>query len=165
MQNTPKIMRNNSRTISSNSSKARLLVNHLPSRTPKKFQKKNSLSITRQSNCYETSKAAAKKTLSNIVWENTISSTKVKKKNPPQITSKCWAIYDFNKMSIIHGKREYQRREVASLTKIMTCYVVIKLCKQFRLDPKTTEVTISDVAADIRGTTANLQTNDVLSVE
>jgi serine-type D-Ala-D-Ala carboxypeptidase (penicillin-binding protein 5/6) len=68
-------------------------------------------------------------------------------------------------MSIIHGKREYQRREVASLTKIMTCYVVIKLCKYFHLDPKTTEVTISDVAADIRGTTANLQTNDMLSIE
>ena len=47
----------------------------------------------------------------------------------------------------------------------MTCYVVIKLCKHFHIDPRTTEITVSEVAADIRGTSANLETNDILTVE
>ena len=50
-------------------------------------------------------------------------------KNVPQVSAKCWAIYDAAKMSFIHGKREYLKRECASLTKIMSCYVVISLCK------------------------------------
>ena len=50
-------------------------------------------------------------------------------KNVPQVSAKCWAIYDAAKMSYIHGKREYCKRECASLTKIMTCHVVLSLCK------------------------------------
>ena len=68
-------------------------------------------------------------------------------------------------MQFVHGKREYFRREVASLTKIMTSYVVLSLCKTFNLNLKTTEVKVSNIASDIRGTTANLQTGDVLTVE
>ena len=128
------------------------------------MEKKNSLSIQRKSNCFGTG-GVARKLMGNIVWDNAISNNKSKKKNPPQISSKCWAIYDFNKMSIIHGKREYQRREVASLTKIMTCWVVIKLCKKYHLDPQATPVSVSEVAGDIRGTSANLEPNDILTVE
>ena len=68
-------------------------------------------------------------------------------------------------MSYIHGKREYELKEVASLTKIMTCWVVIRLCKLYNIDFETTQVSVSEVAADIRGTCANLETGDVLSVE
>lgn len=83
----------------------------------------------------------------------------------PSISAKCWAIYDVNKMSIVYGRREYQKREVASLTKIMSAWVVINLCKEWALDPKKTEVIVSDIAADIRGTSANLKTGDILTVE
>lgn len=64
-------------------------------------------------------------------------------------------------MSIINGRREYQKREVASLTKIMTAWVVINMCKE----PETEAVVVTDVASDIRGTCANLKAGDVLSVE
>ena len=83
----------------------------------------------------------------------------------PVTTSKCWAIYDAAKMGFIHGKRENVKRECASLTKIMTCYVVIKLCALWKMDMKSTEVTVSQVASDIRGTSAHLETGDILSVE
>ena len=61
-----------------------------------------------------------------------------------------------NKMSCVQGKREYFRREVASLTKIMTSYVVLNLCKTHNINYKTTEVKVSNIASDIRGTTADL---------
>lgn len=52
----------------------------------------------------------------------------------PKVSAKCWAIYDVNKMTFVNGKREYFKREIASLTKIMTCHVVILLCKQYGLN-------------------------------
>lgn len=47
----------------------------------------------------------------------------------PKISAHYWAIFDGSKQSFIHGKREYMKREVASLTKIMTAYTVIELAK------------------------------------
>ena len=81
------------------------------------------------------------------------------------ISASCWVIYDLKDRSILHGRREYQKREIASLTKIMTCWVVINVCKEYAINPKTTHVLVSDVAASVRGTTANLKTGDVLNVE
>ena len=66
---------------------------------------------------------------------------------------------------MLDGRREYFKREVASLTKIMTAWVVINLCKQWNLNFKTHEITISSVASDIRGTCAELKEGDVLCVE
>ena len=83
----------------------------------------------------------------------------------PVTTSKCWAIYDAAKMGFIHGKRENVKRECASLTKIMTCYVVFRLCQQYNIPMETTEITVSNVAADIRGTSANLEAGDILTIE
>ena len=62
------------------------------------------------------------------------------------------------------GKRENVKRECASLTKIMTCYVVLKLCALWNL-PTDTEVTVSQVASDIRGTSANLEMGDILTID
>jgi D-alanyl-D-alanine carboxypeptidase len=58
------------------------------------------------------------------------------------VTAKCWAVFDGNKMNFVHGKREYMRREVASLTKMMTLYTVLKLAKEYRINMTTEKVTI-----------------------
>ena len=84
-----------------------------------------------------------------------------RKQKTPTISAKSWAIFDVNKMSIIYGRREFQKREVASLTKIMTCWVVLNHCKE----PTKELVIVSDVASDIRGTCANLKAGDILTVE
>ena len=68
-------------------------------------------------------------------------------------------------MAVVFGKREYYKREVASLTKIMTCYTVIQLAKEFQINLKKEKITVSAVASDIRGTSANLETGDILTVE
>jgi len=40
-------------------------------------------------------------------------------------------------MEVLFGKMEMERREVASLTKIMTIYTVLKLCDTLNYDLKT----------------------------
>ena len=107
------------RNISQNSQIERNLSNQLI-KLPHGIVTKKSLSLSRKSNCY----GLPPKSSGAMIWDNTIN-TKAKKKNIPQLTSKSWCVYDYTKFALIHGKREYQRREIASLTKIMTCWVVI----------------------------------------
>lgn len=47
----------------------------------------------------------------------------------------------------------------------MTAYTVIKLVKQFRIDPKQAYVEVQQVAAEINGTSAGLEEGDQLTVE
>ena len=83
----------------------------------------------------------------------------------PTISARFWAIFDGLKKTFVHGHREYIKRECASLTKMMTALVVVKLCRRFKLCIKSETVKISGVASNIRGTTANLRKNDILTVE
>jgi D-alanyl-D-alanine carboxypeptidase len=48
-------------------------------------------------------------------------------KPPPHCSAQAWAIYDQKQNSLMFGKNEKERREVASITKIMTFYVVLQL--------------------------------------
>lgn len=66
----------------------------------------------------------------------------------PFISSQSWAIYDIKTDTILFGKLERERREIASLTKIMTTYVVLTLLKKLGLDEKKEIVTVSQVAAE-----------------
>ena len=83
----------------------------------------------------------------------------------PNISAKCWVIYDVNQMSFMIGKREYMKREIASLTKIMTCYTVIQLAKEFQINLKSEKVIITSSASHVGGTSANLETGDILTIE
>lgn len=44
---------------------------------------------------------------------------------PPFVTAKSWAIMDGRTGEILFGKCENDRREIASLTKIMTAFVTV----------------------------------------
>lgn len=57
------------------------------------------------------------------------------------------------------------KREVASLTKIMTLYTVIKLLIKWKINARAVNITITQAAAAVTGTTANLVEGDVLSIE
>jgi D-alanyl-D-alanine carboxypeptidase len=41
------------------------------------------------------------------------------------VTAKSWAIFDAVTGELISGKNEHEQREVASITKIMTCWASI----------------------------------------
>lgn len=57
------------------------------------------------------------------------------------------------------------KREVASLTKIMTAYTVLDLARLYKIKINTTLITICGVGSNIRGTTAKLKKGDMLTVE
>jgi D-alanyl-D-alanine carboxypeptidase len=55
----------------------------------------------------------------------------------------------------LFGKSERDRRECASLTKIMTCYVVLRLMDRFQVS-ESKLITIGEDAAGVIGTSAEL---------
>jgi D-alanyl-D-alanine carboxypeptidase len=61
------------------------------------------------------------------------------------------------------GKLERERRECASLTKIMTAYVVLRLMEKFNIDENVLITINADATATI-GTTAELQEGDTLTL-
>jgi serine-type D-Ala-D-Ala carboxypeptidase (penicillin-binding protein 5/6) len=74
----------------------------------------------------------------------------------PAVSAQSWSVYDMKTKELIFGKMEKERREIASLTKIMTCYTVLSLSDKLNLDKDTTMITISSEAANILGTSAEL---------
>lgn len=63
------------------------------------------------------------------------------------------------------GRFEQERREVASLTKIMTFYTVLSLVDKLALDSKAYKVLVDESVLDVTGTLANLAPGDVLSID
>lgn len=51
----------------------------------------------------------------------------------PYTTSNYWAVFDANKKQLIHGQNQNQIREIASLTKIMTCLTAIQICRNYKI--------------------------------
>jgi hypothetical protein len=65
---------------------------------------------------------------------------------------------------ILHGCNYEEKREMASLTKIMTCYTVLKIMEKYSLNKHNTLITVSRWSSEQIGTTANLTENSSLSV-
>ena len=84
--------------------------------------------------------------------------------NCPTLTCEAWGAFDGSTGEIILGKNYTSRREIASLTKIMTCYTVILLSRTMKIDIRKELVTISKKAAYINGTKAELETGDKISI-
>jgi D-alanyl-D-alanine carboxypeptidase len=64
---------------------------------------------------------------------------------------------------MLFGKCEKERREVASLTKIMTCYCTIKLMERFDIED-TELIEVSGDASGVIGTSADLLEGDTLTI-
>ena len=89
-------------------------------------------------------------------------STGAKEKNvAPFVTASSWAIWDGNTKKLIIGRKENLRREIASMTKMMTAYVVNRLVKAEIVSYADT-VEITHPSAAMTGTTAKLQEKDEL---
>lgn len=81
--------------------------------------------------------------------------------NAPLITAKAWAIHS---PTLRLGKNERIHREIASLTKIMTAYTVLKLASKMNIDIYTHKVETPFDSLYLGGTTANLIEGDTLTV-
>ena len=89
--------------------------------------------------------------------------------NPaPYVSATQWAIIDRKKGNLLFGKCETERRQVASLTKIMTAMVVLDLIEKFegtsQWSSLNTNIKISRPVSRIQGTSANLIEGDTLTV-
>lgn len=65
-------------------------------------------------------------------------------------------MYDQQRDIVLLEKGSSVKREMASLTKIMTCLVVLDLCERLDLDCTTFRVLVSRRAASVNGTSAEL---------
>jgi D-alanyl-D-alanine carboxypeptidase (penicillin-binding protein 5/6) len=83
---------------------------------------------------------------------------------PPYVSSKSWAVVDGRTGDVIFGRNENVKREIASLTKIMTAFVTLQIIRQIKLNPEKTLLIASKRAAKVGGTSARLKPGDVLSI-
>lgn len=84
-------------------------------------------------------------------------------KPAPHCSAQAWSIYDQKSNTLLFGKMERERRECASLTKIMTAYVVLTLMERWSIEDKTL-VKVGSDAASVIGTSAELLEGDTLTI-
>ena len=85
-------------------------------------------------------------------------------KPAPLLTSQSWVVMDQDSREVLFGKFEAERREVASLTKIMTIYTVLNLIDRTVGIDLNERVTVDPSVTEVIGTTANLLPGDSLSI-
>eukprot|EP00826_Nyctotherus_ovalis_P038465 TRINITY_DN3603_c0_g2_i1.p1 TRINITY_DN3603_c0_g2~~TRINITY_DN3603_c0_g2_i1.p1 ORF type:complete len:267 (+),score=47.17 TRINITY_DN3603_c0_g2_i1:70-870(+) len=84
--------------------------------------------------------------------------------NCPHISAKSWAVFDSKSGQLLKGKGEHTRREVASLTKIMTAYTVLELANRLLINIKKHVITIDSKSALTMGTTAGFLQGEEVTV-
>ena len=82
-----------------------------------------------------------------------------------QLTAQSFLIVDCEKLTPIAGRNIDKSIEIASISKVMTCYLSLMICKKYSIDMQSHLVRVSDKAADTPGTTAELQSGDLLTIQ
>ena len=83
----------------------------------------------------------------------------------PLVSALSWSIIEQESAQLIAGKAHKEKREIASLTKIMTAYVSIDFCKSQLVDINKTYLEVSKTAAYINGTVAGLRMGHRLTIK
>lgn len=73
--------------------------------------------------------------------------------------------YAENRYRSMSGYQENRRVQIASLTKIMTCLTVLKVAEKWNVNLKNTKTVISQKACRLLGTSAQLQSGDILPIQ
>ncbi|CAD8078692.1 unnamed protein product [Paramecium sonneborni] len=82
----------------------------------------------------------------------------------PFVSAQSWCIFNGKNGQLMSGYNQYKSRQMASITKIMTCWLALKLTQQFNLDLDNTYFTVPEKAERIGGTSAQLQSGDKLTI-
>ncbi|EAR83921.2 D-alanyl-D-alanine carboxypeptidase family protein (macronuclear) [Tetrahymena thermophila SB210] len=85
-------------------------------------------------------------------------------KLPQSVSAESWAVLNANNGQILFGNNHFIIRQMASLTKIMTLYVSLKVIQALDISPFRTYVEVSKKAASMNGTSARLIEGDRLSL-
>ncbi|OMJ89352.1 hypothetical protein SteCoe_8557 [Stentor coeruleus] len=86
-----------------------------------------------------------------------------KQSNSPLVTCEAWSIYDPITKKFLAGKNDDQIREIASISKIMTCVVCLEIADEQNI-PLSTIISVPEVASKMKGTSANLEEFDELTI-
>lgn len=81
----------------------------------------------------------------------------------PKVTAQSWVVMGGKKEKVFDGKDIDNPREVASLTKIMTCFVVLNELSFHKIN-LSEKIQVSKNAASMQGTSALLQSGDELTI-
>lgn len=84
---------------------------------------------------------------------------------PPLISARAWAVSNSLTGQLLASCCEEEVHEVASLTKVLTCYTVLKLAKRYPAITLDLNLKVSSRAAGMPGTSAGLLLGDELSVK
>jgi len=82
----------------------------------------------------------------------------------PRISARSWVVLDVNSGDALFGYKFAVKREVASLTKLMTLYTACRIIEQGRLNADKFECEVSENASSKVGTSAGLRLGDKLSL-
>lgn len=105
-------------------------------------------------------------TIDSQICVDEIKLTKILIDKPaPLLSAQSWVVVDQKTQEILFGRLERDRREVASLTKLMTLYTVFRLCDSLKIDMKEEMIVVDEDTVQVSGTTANLKLGDTLSVD
>lgn len=86
----------------------------------------------------------------------------------PPLTAERVCVLDSNTLELIMSRAPDDNQdpiEIASLTKILTALLTILVCTKFNVDIKQYKCRVSEEAAFMPGTSAELQVGDVLTIE
>ena len=81
----------------------------------------------------------------------------------PIISSSSWCVAEGNTGRVLFGYKDLEVKEIASLSKIMTCFVCLKLIED-KIAAFEDKVKISNKASHINGTSAELKEGDSIAV-
>jgi len=81
------------------------------------------------------------------------------------LTAKSYAIFNSETLTPIAYKNYKDGIQVASISKVMTCYLSLLICKKYEINWKTYYVRVTEKASEILGTSAELQRGDVVNIE
>lgn len=81
-----------------------------------------------------------------------------------QITAKTFMIINCDNLTPLYGKDTQTPIEIASISKVMTCYLAIMVCTKYNLNIYRHTVRVGEKAAETPGTTAELQPGDILTL-
>jgi serine-type D-Ala-D-Ala carboxypeptidase (penicillin-binding protein 5/6) len=73
-------------------------------------------------------------------------------------------LIDLITLTPISGRNSNNQIEIASLTKIMTSYLCLLICRKYNVDVYTYATRVGEKASETPGTTAELQNGDSLTI-
>ena len=82
----------------------------------------------------------------------------------PVVTASAWAIHDAKTGDLLWEKKADDQKEMASLTKMMTCLLCYHLLQKYGESPEVLIFTVNKIAAMINGTHSGLREGDQISV-